>query len=306
MVFGWAPGELPFALPSNMGFPLGPANRGFLSFAMQIHYDNPELLNDIVDSSGVRIYYVNKTRPIQAGMFVLGDPEVNLANQPVGDGVREHTFECGSGCSAAALPESGVTVLRTNLHMHKTAVQARSEHIRNGTVLNNVTVEFFDFAQQGGQLVQAEPFTVLPGDSFRARCYFVNSLSNTTIFGLASSNEMCVAYMLYYPRQTIEVNENQFTWSCAYQYVDPCSTEYSSRALNDVGELGRTFGSPFPQVNPEFLQAGTSGSFNNSIQCPVATSPPTDNAVADSSSAGLVVAFYWAFIALSCVAAGLS
>jgi Copper type II ascorbate-dependent monooxygenase, C-terminal domain/Copper type II ascorbate-dependent monooxygenase, N-terminal domain len=299
-VFGWAPGELPFVLPSNMGFPLGAANQGFRSFSMQIHYDNPELLKDIVDNSGVRIYFVNESRPIQVGMFEVGDPFVFLENQPVGGGVQEHTFECSSGCSALALPETGVTVLRSNLHVYKTGIQATSELIRNGTIVNKATVEFFDFAQQGGQLVQAEPFTILPGDSFRARCYYRNSLSNSTIFGLASSNEMCIASMLYYPRQTIEAFGYQFPWTCAYQYVDPCSAEYSSRTLNDVGERLaarslKSIRSCNKQIHPAHLTILSNAplSHRRHPRMKPGTVPMPDS-------------LWWASVVLACVAAGLS
>jgi Copper type II ascorbate-dependent monooxygenase, C-terminal domain/Copper type II ascorbate-dependent monooxygenase, N-terminal domain len=266
--FVWAPGDLPFELPLNMGFPLGPADFGYQSFSLEIHYDNPESIENVVDNSGVRVYYVNTMRPIQAGMLEVGDPDVLLADQPVGGGITEDAFECGSGCSALALPSTGVTVMRSYFHMHKTGIQASNEIIRNGTVVNTASVEFFDFAQQGNQPVQAEPFTILPGDAFRVRCRYRNTPNDTSvIFGLESSNEMCVAFFLYYPRQTIE--EFQFPWYCAYQFVDPCSTEHSSRELEDTEELGRSFGSPM-------TQAATPDSFNNSLMCPLIVSPPPD------------------------------
>jgi Copper type II ascorbate-dependent monooxygenase, C-terminal domain/Copper type II ascorbate-dependent monooxygenase, N-terminal domain len=309
-VFSWAPGQLPFELPVNMGFPLGADNFGYRSFSMEIHYDNPELLDDIVDNSGVRIYYVKESRPIQVGIFDIGDPLVELAYEPVGAGVREHTFDCGGGCSAMAIPDSGVTVIRSTFHMHKTGIQASNEQIRNGTVVNKAAVEFFDFAQQGDHLVQADPFKVFPGDSFRVRCSYRSPSDGTVIFGPASSNEMCIASLLYYPRQTLE--EYQLPWSCGYQYVDPCSANYSSRTLADVGELERTFGQTLLQANPELIQADTSGSFNNSIQCPVVaspspggTSPTDDGSSADTSSASSAVASFCASILLACLAAAL-
>jgi Copper type II ascorbate-dependent monooxygenase, C-terminal domain/Copper type II ascorbate-dependent monooxygenase, N-terminal domain len=279
MVFVWAPGDVPFELPSDMGFPLGPANFGYRSFRLQIHFDNPELFEGVIDNSGVRIFYVNSSRPIQAGMLELGDPNVQLYGEPVGRGISEHTLECGGGCSALVLPTSGVTVIRSHLHMHKTGIQASTEHIRNGTVVNKATVEFFDFAQQGIQSVQAGPYKVLPGDSFRVQCRYRTPTNGTEIiFGTASSDEMCISYLLYYPRQMIE--ELGYPWLCGYRSEDPCSADYSSRELDDNDELGRIFGSPMPRMNVE-LQADTPESFNNSLMCPLVVSPPLDN---DSST----------------------
>jgi Copper type II ascorbate-dependent monooxygenase, C-terminal domain len=247
-----------------MGFPLGPAKFGYRSFRLQIHYDNPELVEKVIDDSGVRIFYVNTSRPIQVAMFEVGDPYVQLSGEPVGSGMSEHTFECGSGCSALALPTSGVTVIRSYLHMHKTGIQASNELIRNGTMVNKASVEYFDFAQQGNQAIQAEPYRVTPGDSFRVQCRY-RTPSNDTVFGLGSSDEMCISYLLYYPRQIIE--EFQYPWVCGYQFADPCSADYSSRKLDENDELGRIFGSPMPRIN-DALQAETSDSFNHSSCVP--------------------------------------
>jgi Copper type II ascorbate-dependent monooxygenase, C-terminal domain/Copper type II ascorbate-dependent monooxygenase, N-terminal domain len=281
-VYGWAPGALSFALPSDLGLPLGPADFGVRSFILQIHYDNPELLEGVLDSSGVRIYYVNQSRPIPAGFVEMGDPGVALYDQPVGGGVREYSFECGAGCSSLALPDSGVTVLRSYLHMHRTGIQASIELIRNGTVINKVTAEFFDFAQQGAQLVQADPFTVLPGDEFRVRCYYGNPPDSTVIFGDASSDEMCIATMLYYPRQLI--SEYQTPWNCGYQFEEPCSATYSSRTLEDGGDLGRTLGNILLPSGPEIAQTDSAFSFNNSLQCPLVV-PPSDEVYTATSGA---------------------
>jgi Copper type II ascorbate-dependent monooxygenase, C-terminal domain/Copper type II ascorbate-dependent monooxygenase, N-terminal domain len=282
LVFVWAPGDVPFELPSEMGFPLGPADFGYRSFRLQIHYDNPELVENAIDNSGVRIFYVNASRPIQAGFFEVGDPNVQLFGEPVGRGMSEHTFECGGGCSALALPTTGVTVLRSYLHMHKTGMQMSNELIRNGTVVNKAKVEYFDFAQQGNQAVQAEPYKVLPGDAFRVQCRYRNPQDDTgAVFGLGSSDEMCISYLLYYPRQIIE--EFESPWFCGYRFADPCSTDYSSRELDDNDELGRIFGSPMPRMNVE-LQTDTSDSFNNSLMCPLVVSPPLDNVSSTSDS----------------------
>jgi Copper type II ascorbate-dependent monooxygenase, C-terminal domain len=275
---------------------------------MEVHYDNPELLEDIIDSSGVRIYYVNKSRPIQVGFFDIGDPMIALTDRPVGEGVREHTFECGGECSATVLPDGGVTVLRSTLHMHRTGIQSTSELIHNGTVVNKATVEYFDFAQQGAQLVQAEPFKILPGDAFRVRCTYRSPPNNTTKFGLASSSEMCIASLLYYPRPILgQDGEYELPWMCGYQYVEPCSADYTARTLADEGELGRTFGNMLPQVSSGLVQTDTPRSFSNSIQCPLAASPPpgdTSSSGNDSSAgAPFVGVRLWASLVLVAIAA---
>jgi Copper type II ascorbate-dependent monooxygenase, C-terminal domain/Copper type II ascorbate-dependent monooxygenase, N-terminal domain len=292
-VFSWGPGTLPFELPPDMGFPLG-GKTGFRSFFMDIHYDNPELLDDIVDDTGVRIYYTKESRPIEVDVFATGDNMWEMNR--VGEGVREYTFVCSGGCSAASVPASGVTVIRTALHMHRTGIQASNEVIRNGTVVSKATVDFFDFSQQGDQVVQAEPFKIFPGDTLRTNCTYRNPPNSTTSFGPASYDEMCIAFLLYYPR--LQAKDNQLAWACGIDTVDGCGIANFSRTLADERELGRTF--------------GQTDSFNNSIQCPLATPPspgdssPSDNGTsADASSASSSAMALRASIVLACVVAAL-
>jgi len=74
-----------------------------------------------------------------------------------------------------------------------------NEHIRNGEVIRTSVVDFFDFDQQGSQPVQQETFEILPGDSFRTRCYF-NGDDDSVKWGAGSHEEMCISFLTYYPR----------------------------------------------------------------------------------------------------------
>ena len=76
VAYVWAPGDLPLSLPDEVGSPLG--KRGFQSFKLQIHYDNPSLDRNKVDNSGVRLYYTDKTREFDLGVLQTG--EVHLSH----------------------------------------------------------------------------------------------------------------------------------------------------------------------------------------------------------------------------------
>ncbi len=39
---------------------------------MEIHYDNPELKNDIIDNSGIKLYFTETLRTYDLGLLVLG------------------------------------------------------------------------------------------------------------------------------------------------------------------------------------------------------------------------------------------
>ena len=49
-------------LPPHAGIPLGETHGGATYFMLETHYDNPNMHTDIVDDSGVRIYYTEKVK----------------------------------------------------------------------------------------------------------------------------------------------------------------------------------------------------------------------------------------------------
>ena len=127
MCLVWAPGENSFSLPNNVGALYMDAS-GFNSIILEIHYNNPNLVPDIVDNSGVRFYYTTKLRENNLRVYQYGDPliflngeTVDFGTQASPTGMYEHSFNCASSCSALFL-SSPVTVVREYLHMHKTTV----------------------------------------------------------------------------------------------------------------------------------------------------------------------------------------
>jgi hypothetical protein len=184
LAYVWAPGEGPFALPPNVGGPLG-LNGGHQSFKLEIHFDNPARVQGVLDSSGVRLHYTTDEKEFEAGFLQLGDPNVSLFGQPVGNGLVEHTFACPGGCSSFVLGDKKVTILREYLHMHQTGVRISNELVRNGNVVHEGHIDFFDFAQQGNQAVLQLPYVVEPGDSFKTTCQY-QSRSGQELFGISS------------------------------------------------------------------------------------------------------------------------
>ena len=235
MVYAWTPGEGPFLLPNNVGLPLGEGS--FRSFKLEIHYDNPEQKVGMLDSSGMRIYYNNKPREHEMGMMITGDQFVKLRDQPVGNGVVEHSFSCPSSCSNIVLDQP-VTVLREALHMHKSGIKMVNEQIRDNKVIHKGTVEYFDFDQQGNPPVQQKPFQILPGDSFQTTCTYKSDSDEQ--WGFASNDEMCMTFISYYPRRTIA---GKFAWSCSYEFpFKQCASEHTARSLNTATDVLREFG----------------------------------------------------------------
>lgn len=126
---------------------------GFNSLQLEIHYNNPNLVSNVVDNSGVRFYYTTKLRANNMFIYEYGDPFVRLKGTPVGSSSSStqlskfylHAFNCPTTCSSFTL-SGPITVVREYLHMHKTGARAYNAQIRNGAVIRTGYVDFWEFA----------------------------------------------------------------------------------------------------------------------------------------------------------------
>jgi len=245
LLFVWAPGVASFSFPENVGVTFG-GKSGYRSICLQIHYNNPSLIKGAVDNSGIRFQYKTTPSRHEIGVLRLGDPFLHLFGNKVGQGVRKHTFECAPDCSASVLINEPVTVLLEGLHMHTSGIAAYNQQFRNGQLIRTGRAEYFDFDQQSNHMVVQSPFQILPGDSFRTTCIYRSEGDSKLIFGKSSSQEMCVAYMFYYPRkQPSDTLSPWFPWTCVYDFPIPsCKANLEQEVLLSDSAVGRTFGQP--------------------------------------------------------------
>lgn len=121
--------------------------------------------------------------------------------------------------------------------MHQTGVRMTNEVIRNNNVVHESKVDVFEFDQQGGFSVPQVPYQIQAGDAFRTSCYYRDGND----FGLSSQEEMCVAFVMYYPAK----RAFNFPWICAHGMPFPvCGEELVSKDLSSDKELNRSFGTP--------------------------------------------------------------
>jgi Copper type II ascorbate-dependent monooxygenase, C-terminal domain/DOMON domain/Copper type II ascorbate-dependent monooxygenase, N-terminal domain len=262
--YSWAPGDLPLILPSNIGSPLGIS--GFQSFSIEIHYNNVDLDANVSDSSGIRAYYTSIKREFDLGIFQLGDPGIAFLGQPVSPdgGLAQHTFACGSQCLDTYLNEP-VTVIREHLHMHKTGVSMVNYHIRNEKVVREGKADFFDYSAQGLQAVVQAPFQMYPGDAFRTICNF--NATNSVLWGLATAEEMCIAFLYYYPRKLTPEQLPLLCGASIGDIIPGCNATYTLKQdFPSDTQLERTFGgapASCPNVGANTTSAPNSSPINS-------------------------------------------
>ena len=231
----WAPGGEDLILPPETGYLMG--QDGYKSFILNIHYDNPLGIPNKVDRSGVRVYYVSKLRPFDAGVMQIADPLVSLVRSSAtlggGSGTAgKFEFTCPSTCV-----RDEVTVFSEFFHMHAVGARMTNEHIRNNEVIRENHVDYYDFDISGGFGVNQAPYTIEPGDSFRTTCYYQSN--KNVVFGDASDDEMCIAYFMYYPAA------EGFNGYCALPESVPlvpgCEASFKSKLIKEE-DMGRRFG----------------------------------------------------------------
>mmetsp|Transcript_25377 Transcript_25377/g.80352 ORF Transcript_25377/g.80352 Transcript_25377/m.80352 type:complete len:384 (-) Transcript_25377:344-1495(-) len=197
----WAVGGLPLTFPPEAGYPF-PASEGDGTdryMLVDIHYDNPARAT-FSDTSGVRVSTTVDLRPHDAGVLWAG-AEVHPFHQ-LPPGKSEFLWEasCPSEATQAGLPEGGIHVFATLMHMHTAGRQIYVRHMRGGEEIAPLGAEpSYDFDFQDVK-AWTPPIKIERGDSWTTQCvYDTSGRSKTTKMGEATDQEMCISFMMYYP-----------------------------------------------------------------------------------------------------------
>lgn len=125
--------------------------------------------------------------------------------------------------------------------MHSSGVRMSNRQIRDGEVIREGAVDFWDNDQQGSFEVQQDPFVIRPGDSFQTSCYYDDTDAQLRQFGYSSQDEMCTGGFHYYPK--IDIGQS---FACVYDAsYQQCSASWTKNELENTTQLlERRFGDP--------------------------------------------------------------
>eukprot|EP00475_Leptophrys_vorax_P013505 TRINITY_DN19879_c0_g1_i5.p1 TRINITY_DN19879_c0_g1~~TRINITY_DN19879_c0_g1_i5.p1 ORF type:complete len:640 (+),score=127.00 TRINITY_DN19879_c0_g1_i5:256-1920(+) len=197
IVYGWAPGGGDFSLPDDVAFPMGIQGVQFL--LIEMHYNNPYAASGEFDSSGVNVFYTTTPSTHSAAVLTASDPFTQSADIPAGVAQTHYEYTCPYGCTSQfAFP---MYVFADLLHMHSYGSEMWSIVTRASTGEQKQIhrIEYYDFGFQ--PLYQLNE-TIYPGDQINTHCVYDTSSSSTAVeFGVASTQEMCIQFIWYYPKQ---------------------------------------------------------------------------------------------------------
>ncbi|OWF54665.1 dopamine beta-hydroxylase-like [Mizuhopecten yessoensis] len=218
VIGAWAMGSGPFILPPDAGIPIG--ERSASSFILlEIHYNNPNLLKGIVDSSGIRFYVTRHLRRHDAGIMELGLEYTNKMAVPPGQTSFPLRGYCIAECTKVGLGHHSIHIYGSQLHTHMTGRKVYTKHLREGVELPELNRDnhYSPHFQEIRRL--PVPVEIRPGDALVTTCdYHTEDRPNVTVGGFSIKDEMCVNYVHYYPRTNLEVCKSSIQTSSLHKF----------------------------------------------------------------------------------------
>ena len=201
-IWAWAHGGDSLVTPASAGIRIGANHLKYL--IAEVHYNNPQSTQGVTDTSVIQLVYTTTMRTHDVGMLTVGDPGTRFASIPANTASKAYEAVCSSACTsltgAGQWPTSGVNVFNSFLHMHQFGTKMWNTQMRAGKVLGvRGKVEYWDF---NNQIAAQSCYTVLPGDQINTHCIYSTANSAEVKFGLSSSDEMCMAFLMYFPKMS--------------------------------------------------------------------------------------------------------
>jgi len=111
------------------------------------------------------------------------------------------------------------------LHAHVTGVALKTMFIRNGVEYPIAIDNGYDFNYQNYAYLNPE-LKLYPGDWIKTHCnYSTVNRALTTSGGIATTDEMCLSYLVYYPRTNLTDCESQYP-------MTPLFTAFATSLIN--------------------------------------------------------------------------
>ncbi len=219
LVAGWAPGVGALELPPAAGFP----EEGTTHWAMQVHYNNAAGAEGQSDESGFDLCTTDQLRRYDADMLATGGLEFAIPPRARHELSCQYAWGAGpSGSHADGHPD--IRIFSVFPHMHKLGRHMSVEKLTpgNNKPLPIMAPQPFDFESQYNRPADT---LVERGDVIRTRCTWENTTDQRVIMGEGTADEMCFAFLMYYPR----VESRDWSWSTPSGSLGTVCEEYAPR-----------------------------------------------------------------------------
>ncbi|CAH1269899.1 MOXD1 [Branchiostoma lanceolatum] len=202
LIAAWAIGSGDITFPAHVGYPIGGDEDDSGYVLMEMHYDNPQVLPGLYDSSGLRFIYTPELRDNDIGIMEVGMRVGRGHVIPPGANSFISAAFCDPRCLSQYLEELGqpIKIFANVLHSHLLGVQLNLRLIRDGVETDISRDDNYDFNLQFVRQLQEE-ITVYPGDTLVMECNYRSAHKDNVVYGgLGTPEEMCMDFLFYYPK----------------------------------------------------------------------------------------------------------
>ena len=210
------------------------------------------------------MYFTPTLRDYDVGNLVIGTA-VNQMGQwiPPGLSYAHNAAFMTNECTKNGIPKEGIKVFGSLLHQHTIGRAINLRHIRNGKEIQPIDINLnYDFNYQQ-TIIFKEPIILLPGDEFILDCY-TNSTKRkyVTIGGESTSQEMCIAFLLYYPAITLRfATVSKSSSALSIWMKDAQTAGYINGTSSDIDTIFAK-----NELNPDFSSLSYNGLLDGALQ----------------------------------------
>jgi hypothetical protein len=205
IVASWSKGSLGFVYPSNVGYAFD--TKSINVYFLETHYEPFKIIGNekVIDKSGIRFLYSCSKRKNNAGILSVGIQPVWTHIIPPGLRKVSSIGYCTGKATKNALADEGVTIIGIKMLTHEMGRTIKVRWVRDGKEHYpiaqdyNLDSEYFEYRTFNNKGIR-----ILPGDDIIVECSYDSiDKSKLTLGGYGIQQEICLATLVYYPRQDI-------------------------------------------------------------------------------------------------------
>jgi hypothetical protein len=194
----WTKNSAGFTFPPDVGYPLDVDQQ----LLLEVHFQDSPLA--FFDTSGFRLFTTPEPRPLEAGTIAINIRPNFLHIVAPGFKRVISTGHCTANCTQHAIPADGLTIFGIAMHTHHAGTVIRLTTVRQGEELEPLAID----ANLNANYVETRLLgtghyrKLLPGDHVMVECtYNTFKRERFTLGGESSNEEVCMATVMYFPRQ---------------------------------------------------------------------------------------------------------
>jgi hypothetical protein len=212
---------------------------------IEMHYDNPNMVSGVTDYSGFQITYIETPRKYNSGSLAVGSDVTPYMVIPP----QQENFDvygiCDMSCTGQHLPQEGITVFANMLHTHLAGHGLVLKQYRNGVEVTPPIDQDLNYDFNFQQIRTFPSRKIYPGDKIELQCKYSTSDRMKAVFGgLGTSQEMCLAFLYYYPRSPLLSCQSSLKTEALFQVLRLQKIARVSTSRLSLKQLQRTVSDP--------------------------------------------------------------